>query len=47
MVKENDTQLPGCRFKCFHNGIILIVNCFKNCSANIQKKPEFTKILLH
>jgi hypothetical protein len=23
---------------CFHNGIILIVNCFQNCTAMIQKK---------
>ena len=34
------------RFKCFHNGIILIVICFKNCTANIlhlfQNKSFFS-----
>ena len=28
-----------CRFKCFHNGIILIVICFQNV------KPKLNKIL--
>ena len=32
--KENDTP-EGCRSKCFHNGIILIVNCFQ-IDYNIQ-----------
>jgi len=29
IVNKKKRQPWGCRFECFHNGIILIVNCFK------------------
>lgn len=31
---EGNFRIP--RSKCFHNGIILIVNCFKSVNANIE-----------
>ena len=37
--KANQTKKRGSklsRLKCFHNGIILIVNCLKFCDAKIR-----------
>ena len=31
---KNEALRP--RFKCFHNGIILIVNCLLSCAAKVQ-----------
>jgi hypothetical protein len=33
--KKEKGELP--RLKCFHNGIILIVICFKMCTAMIEE----------
>ena len=38
-------ELP--RLKCFHNGIILIVISFKNCTAKILNKNKLSNVLFN
>ena len=42
-IKEGDERREPRRLKCFHNGIILIVNCFK-LKANIFRIPVKSKL---
>ncbi len=39
-------QPKGCRFKCFHNGIILIVNCFQFIKTKLQIKFHYSSSFL-
>ncbi len=43
--KENPPTFGGEETKCFHNGIILIVNCFQNCDTKIYKNNLLTTVV--